>query len=150
MIRLALVGSRRHNNYSIFEKHVKDWIAKNGKPDIIISGGADGLDSLARKFAREENYTFVEYLPDWKRFGKRAGPIRNQLIVDDSTHMIAFPLDGPGTADSINKMDIAKKPKMVVENMPLLLKRKAYRDREIETNTKKCFIASKESDSTIN
>lgn len=135
MIRLAIVGSRYHNDYETFRQHILDWIDINGRPDVIISGGAEGLDSLARKFANEEKITLIEHLPDWKRYGKRAGPIRNQLIVNDATYMIAFPLDGPGTKDSINKMIEAKKPEPLIIEMKLKQKRK--REQEELTEAKK-------------
>ena len=124
MIRLALVGSRNHNDYETFSKHVKDWIAKNGKPEVIISGGAHGLDAMARRFAREEKYSIIEYLPNWKKYKKRAGPIRNKLIVDNATDMIAFPLDGPGTKDSIEQMRMTKKEPVIIEMSLLQNKRK--------------------------
>lgn len=114
MIRLAIVGSRKHDNYKEFEKNVREWIKVNGTPEVIISGGAEGADKLAKRFATENNYTFIEYPAQWNMYGKAAGPMRNQKIVDEATHMIAFPLDAPGTGagtkDSLTRMQKAKKP----------------------------------------
>lgn len=109
MIRLAIVGSRHHNDYEKFCKHVHNYIEKIGKPQLIISGGASGIDTMAKRFATENNYEFIEYIADWTKYGKSAGPKRNQLIVNDATHMLAFPLDGPGTKDVLKKMNFAKK-----------------------------------------
>ena len=78
---------------------------------------------MARRFATENHFLLLEYLPDWKKYGKIAGPKRNQLIVNDASHMIAFPLDGPGTKDAIKKMTFAKK-KVFIVNMPLLTKKR--------------------------
>lgn len=39
---------------------------------------------------------------DWERLGKRAGPIRNALIVDYVDMVLAFPGDGTGTQHAIS------------------------------------------------
>ena len=43
------------------------------------------------------------YLLEWDKYGKKAGPIRNELIIKDADNIIAF-WDGEsrGTLNSIN------------------------------------------------
>ena len=101
---LAIVGSRAYSNYYEFSETIDQWISYYGQPLEIVSGGAQGADSLAKKYALDRGITFREFLPDWKSYGKRAGPLRNQKIVDASTHMVAFlAKSSKGTVDSINK-----------------------------------------------
>lgn len=118
MIKLAIVGSRNFTDYSLFKQVVSTFLEefKSEFPDFdyssitIVSGGAQGADSLAKKFAIENNYPLIVFPPDWNKYGKAAGPIRNTLIVNECTHLIAFPSkDGSGTQDSINKAENAKK-----------------------------------------
>jgi predicted Rossmann fold nucleotide-binding protein DprA/Smf involved in DNA uptake len=68
----------------------------------IISGGAYGVDTFAKKFAKEFNISFQAYLPDWNKLGRSAGMVRNRLIVKNSDRVIAF-WDGEskGTKNSI-------------------------------------------------
>jgi hypothetical protein len=109
MTNLAIVGSRYYKNYKSFIIEVEKWIQENHKPDKIISGGATGVDSMAKKYAHDNNITLIEYLPNWQKFGKSAGPKRNKLIIDDATHLLAFV--GPksvGTYDSIRKAEDKK------------------------------------------
>lgn len=102
-MNLAIVGSRDYTNYHEFSKITSNFIKKYGKPDIIISGGAKGADSLAKEYAKQHNIPIKEFLPDWSK-GLSAGPIRNSLIINNSTHVIAFPSrKGKGTQDSIKK-----------------------------------------------
>jgi len=45
-------------------------ISQGFKPNwLVISGGASGADSLAKRFAKDMNYPFKEYLPKFKREG---------------------------------------------------------------------------------
>ena len=110
-IILAIVGARTFNNKDIFTKHVEEWIAENGKPDKIVSGGAVGADMLARNFSKKNNIELVEFLPEYNKYGRRAPLMRNTQIVELCTHAIAFPSrEGSGTQDTIRKLESAKKP----------------------------------------
>ncbi len=83
----------------------------NGVPDVIISGGASGADALAENYARENGIVLQVFAAEWKKFGKSAGPMRNTLIVNECTHMLAFPSkNGAGTQDSMEKAVRQGKP----------------------------------------
>jgi predicted Rossmann fold nucleotide-binding protein DprA/Smf involved in DNA uptake len=100
-MNVAIVGSRNFHNYDLFLKHVNDFIEKYDFPDKIISGGAKGADTLARRWAEEYGVTIKEYFPNWS-LGRCAGPLRNKDIITNSTHMLAFPSkDGSGTQNAI-------------------------------------------------
>lgn len=84
-MNVAIVGCRTSKDYKFF---------KNNLPDLnitrIISGGSSGIDSLAKRYALEENIEYMEFLPDWNTHGLAAGPIRNKKIVDAAEYMVAF------------------------------------------------------------
>lgn len=107
-MNLAIVGSRNYHDYEEFEKHVNDYLLSlNVSVDNIakvISGGSSGVDFLAETWARKNGLNILIFKALWGKYGKAAGPIRNSLIVNYATHMIAFPSNlGSGTQDSINK-----------------------------------------------
>ncbi len=108
-MKLAIVGSRTYTNYSEFSEYV--WKYLDGRvPNLIISGGASGADTMAKEFASEHNIPFKEYPADWKRFPKSAGVIRNSDIVSNSTHVLAFPsVAGRGTQDTMKKAETLKR-----------------------------------------
>jgi hypothetical protein len=62
---------------------------------------------LGERYAKEQNIPIMIFKPDWKRFGRGAGPARNKTIVENADCVIAF-WDGvsKGTQSTIN---IAKK-----------------------------------------
>ncbi|KKN54356.1 hypothetical protein LCGC14_0593340 [marine sediment metagenome] len=97
---IAVVGSRTFTDYNTVCKVLDNYADTS---DTIVSGGAKGADSLARRYANEHGLKLIEHLPDWKIHGRVAGFIRNELIVDDADVMIAF-WDGQsrGTQHSID------------------------------------------------
>ena len=108
-MNLAIVGYRYYDHYEQFCAVVQHQIEVWGQqPDLIVSGGATGADTLAQDWADEngiEIKVFSVEPEDWKEFGRKAGHLRNQKIVDLATHMIAFPSYSKsiGTFDSIRK-----------------------------------------------
>jgi hypothetical protein len=110
-MRLAIVGSRNFTDYYVFrqkvEQALQEWLIEENKDitvEYVISGGASGIDSLANTWANEKECKMVVHWANWAKHGKAAGPIRNSLIISDSTHVIAFPSKfGRGTQDSIRK-----------------------------------------------
>ncbi len=98
-LRLAVVGSRSCEDYEMVSGFLKNF--NNQKP-IIVSGGAKGVDSLAERFADENELKKKIYKADWSKYGRAAGPVRNQQIVENSDAMIAFATrDSNGTKNSV-------------------------------------------------
>ena len=66
MIKLAIVGGRDFRNYDKFETIVKTYIQKElgGKyPNFIVSGGAEGVDTMAEIFASLYDIETIIYEP---------------------------------------------------------------------------------------
>lgn len=97
MNKVAIIGSRTFKNYEYMKESLMAFSIGE-----IISGGARGADSLARRFAKENSIAITEILPRWDIHGKSAGFIRNGFIIEASDVVIAF-WDGKsrGTAHSI-------------------------------------------------
>ncbi|ARF10385.1 protein of unknown function DUF2493 [Hokovirus HKV1] len=103
MLKIAIVGSRTFNDYELFKKYLTEYI-DNIQEYSIVSGGAIGTDTMAKKFAIENNKEILEILPDWKKHGKIAGILRNTDIIKAADIVIAFIKDNSaGTRDSIEK-----------------------------------------------
>lgn len=56
-------------------------LPKDGKT-VVITGGANGADRIAWEIAREIGHRNVRLDAPWGAYGKRAGPIRNQWMLD--------------------------------------------------------------------
>ena len=102
-MKIAIVGSRTFNDYYYFGDELLRRVSLSDM-DVIISGGAKGVDKLAEDFAKANDIPFKEFKANWEKYGKGAGFIRNSLIVEKADMVIAF-WDGKstGTKDSIDK-----------------------------------------------
>jgi len=111
-MKLAVVGSRTFNDYTL----LKNYIVENYQ-DIftIVSGGAQGADKLAERYAKEYDLNIEVHIPEWSLYGKKAGAIRNKDIVDNCNQVLAF-WDGisKGTEITIKMAEKANKPVKIV------------------------------------
>lgn len=102
-MKVGVIGSRTITDYNLI-KNKLDILNEHYKITKIVSGGAKGVDSYGKKYANDNGLPITEYLPDWNKYNKAAGFIRNQDIVKDSNIVIAFIENGSkGTMDSINQ-----------------------------------------------
>ena len=107
--KVAVIGSRSFTNYQRLESVLLYSFGQQvkNKSILIVSGGASGADTLAERFAKEYSLEKEIYPANWDKYGKKAGYLRNEMIVKNSDTVIAF-WDGisKGTKHSIN---LAKK-----------------------------------------
>jgi len=66
--------------------------------EVIVHGGADGVDSLADAYATEHGIPTVRFPAHWGEYGESAGPIRNKEMAAYAHSLVAV-WDGksPGT-----------------------------------------------------
>lgn len=71
---------------------------------MVINGGARGADSLGKDWAKQHGIYSVTIDALWNYHGKKAGPHRNQAMIDimHPDYCIAFP-GGVGTADMVKR-----------------------------------------------
>ena len=114
-MRLAIIGSRTFNDYALLVNTIFSSLCPLDFITEIISGGAKGADSLGADFAENNDIPLKVFPAEWNKYGKSAGFIRNQIIVNTCDMVLAF-WDGEsrGTADTIAKAKKAKKPTFIV------------------------------------
>lgn len=84
-----------------------DAIHKRKPITLIVSGGAKGADSLSERWARENRIELLIFLPEWDKYGKKAGYLRNEDIIKNSDAVVAcWNGESKGTKHSI---DLVKK-----------------------------------------
>jgi len=107
-LHVLVCGGRDYQNVEQLYK-VLDWVDGSwesadsiGPISTIISGHARGADQLAEKYANEKNIPLEVYPAEWDVYGKSAGVIRNQEMLDEGQPdlVVAFP-GGNGTAHMV-------------------------------------------------
>lgn len=101
MTRVLVCGGRDYADEARVFAELNDL-----DPDFLIEGGAGGADTLAWRWANcklppDRRLTISA---EWDRYGKAAGPMRNQRMLDEGKPdlVLAFP-GGKGTADMIRR-----------------------------------------------
>ena len=88
---------------------IRAWLSKlqDWGCTIIIEGGARGADKIAGSEARRMGMKVIEVPADWSRYGKGAGLIRNQEMLELKPDLVvAFHSDLPrskGTTDMVRR-----------------------------------------------
>lgn len=112
--KVAIVGDRNFIDYSYFKWIIDSYRNKYGI-SFIISGGARGTDSLAERYAKENEISYTVFVAEWSKYGNGAGPIRNKKIVENCDVMIAFlAKESKGTKNSIEQAKNSSKPVLII------------------------------------
>ncbi|MEA2095597.1 MAG: SLOG family protein [Candidatus Cloacimonadota bacterium] len=85
-MKLAVIGTKKFTDFNFLSITLK----KIFNIEMIISGGAPGTDTLAKKYAIHNKIEFLEFPPDYKKFGDKAKHFRDKLIAKECDELIAF------------------------------------------------------------
>ena len=99
IINLAIVGSSRFYDFRVFEGAVESWIDENGYPDMIIVGGASGVDYMAERWAANTSVPIAVFAEEWgdsarslvDRGRTEAPNTLTEKILDGASHILAMP-----------------------------------------------------------
>lgn len=119
MTNILVCGGRDYYKYTTVWQTLGNliteiWLQKPEEVITIIQGGATGADFCAKIFALDEygdnpQIKHLEFPADWTTYGKAAGTIRNQQMLDEGKPdiVVAF-AGGSGTANMIKLAKAAK------------------------------------------
>ncbi len=112
-MKLLIVGSRSIKEYDL-EKHIPD------ETTMIITGGADGIDTLAEKYADKKRLSKLILRPRYDLYGRYAPLKRNEQMVELCDRvLIVWDSRSKGTKyafDYANK--IGKEVVLIIEQNP--------------------------------
>jgi predicted Rossmann-fold nucleotide-binding protein len=107
MNKVLVCGGRDYADYADVRDRL-DWFHHQYGISVIIHGAAHGADALAQKWAVEREIPYYGVPAKWKAHGRKAGPLRNQEMLDTTKPdaLVAFP-GGRGTADMVKRAEDA-------------------------------------------
>jgi predicted Rossmann-fold nucleotide-binding protein len=102
-MRVLVCGGREFTDQRMLSERLNVLHRERGITHVI-AGGARGADTLAADWAKAQGIPCDVYMADWDGLGRKAGPIRNQRMLDEGKPdiVVAFP-GGQGTADMMRR-----------------------------------------------
>ncbi len=99
IVNLAIVGSSRFYDFEIFESSLEKWISDNSYPDLIIVGGASGVDYMAERWADNNLTPIAIFSEEWNdprrtlvdRNRAEAPNSLTEKILSSASHILAMP-----------------------------------------------------------
>ena len=82
-MKVAVIGSR-----GLMVKNLENYLPAGTTE--IVSGGAVGVDTSAKEYARSNNLKLTEFLPEYERYGRSAPLKRNLQIIRYADMVLAF------------------------------------------------------------
>lgn len=115
--KLAIVGSRTITDVNFVNRIFNCYKYCFGKPKKVISGGAKGIDTIGETWADNLKIEKQIFIPDWDKYGKKAGFIRNEDIIKNCDVCLAI-WDG-GSNGTKNDFELCEKYKksLILFNM---------------------------------
>jgi len=109
-MKYIIAGSRNFDDYLLLEKTLNSINITE-----IVCGEAKGADTLGKLYADKNSIKVESFKPDWERFGKKAGMLRNEEMGIYADGAVIF-WDGVsrGTKHMIEFMRKQKKPLKIV------------------------------------
>jgi len=108
-MKTIIAGSRTITDYALVEQAIME---SGFEITEVVSGGANGVDALAIRYAVQHNIPYVILYASWAKHGKSAGPIRNKEMAEYAEALILV-WDGKSRGSS-NMLNIAKKLKLKI------------------------------------
>lgn len=88
---VIIAGTRTFSDYDLLEKTMDKLLSQKKFSMIKVRCGlCRGADRLGEKYARKRQYEVEYFQADWKRYGKKAGPRRNEQMAIGADALVVF------------------------------------------------------------
>lgn len=123
-VTLVVCGSRSITEKEIVKEGIREAIKKFNEREETISqvltGGADGVDSVAKEWVSDKDIQYEEIEPKWEKYGGKRAPIeRNKKLIEKADYIVAvwdgkssgtkFMIDNAGETPLYVKLEGTKK-----------------------------------------
>ncbi|GGK56084.1 MULTISPECIES: DUF2493 domain-containing protein [Flavobacteriaceae] len=105
-MKIIISGSRNFTNYQKLCEACDQFLQGQNSIEIVSGAYYKGADKLGEQYAKERGFLLTKFPADWKRFGRAAGPKRNEQMANYADALIAF-WDGKSRGTK-NMIEVAK------------------------------------------
>jgi len=118
-MNILVCGTREHLDIDQRAIIRRIMLGEAKGPMVIIEGAASGVDEYAFRVAEDNHWGHRRFPADWQRFGKSAGPIRNQQMLDENDVDLVLAFPGPESRGTWDMVERAVKNRIPVRVYPL-------------------------------
>lgn len=106
-MKLLIIGSRTITDFDL-TNHIPE------ETELIISGGAKGMDTVAERYADEHSIEKLIIKPQYEKYGRAAPLKRNEEMVDKADVVLAI-WDGKSKGTDYTLKYAQKKSKRIIQ-----------------------------------
>lgn len=121
-MKVLVTGDRDWEDIAL----VAEKLEKLPSGTIIVNGACRGADNICAAIAESLGFVLKTYPADWTKYGRGAGPIRNQMMIDKE-HRSDEPINlclafhdnikaSKGTRDMVTRAEKAKIPTTLIRH----------------------------------
>jgi hypothetical protein len=81
-VRVLISGDRNWRCGALARRIVARLVDRIGADLVVVHGGASGVDGAFAEACDLRDATHEPHVADWQKHGKKAGPLRNQEMID--------------------------------------------------------------------
>ena len=89
-MKLIIAGSRTFTDSKKLCEVCNQILQDQNNIEIVSGAYYRGADKLGEKYADEKGFKLTKFPADWNRFGRAAGPKRNEQMANYADSLIAF------------------------------------------------------------
>ncbi|SDX55609.1 Protein of unknown function [Lutibacter oricola] len=89
-MKLIIAGTRTFNDYEKLCTECDNLLQDQNIIEIVSGAYYKGADKLGELYAKQRGYKITRFPADWNKFGKAAGPKRNEQMANYADALIVF------------------------------------------------------------
>lgn len=89
-MKIIIAGGRNFTDYQTLRKFCNRILQDQKNIEIVSGAYYKGADKLGEQYAAEKGFPITQFPANWKKYGRAAGPKRNEQMADYADALIAF------------------------------------------------------------
>jgi len=111
-MKTIIAGGREFDDYELMTISLSDlpWTITE-----VVSGTARGADQFGELFAMDHDIPITRFPADWDKYGKSAGPLRNEEMAEYADACVCFWNGSTHRSGTYHMINFAKERKLLLE-----------------------------------
>ena len=111
-MKTIIAGGREFDDYELMTISLSDLPLTITE---VVSGTARGADQFGELFAMDHDIPITRFPADWDKYGKSAGPLRNEEMAEYADACVCFWNGNTHRSGTYHMINFAKERKLLLE-----------------------------------